>query len=347
MEQRAITNVLLGVISTLLFALLLTQNCRGSGSSHSASPTPIPNPASSEGSKINITKNQSFRNKDNGLNELDLRQPRIHILSDISGRLYLPEDLNPAPRDVKMISRIVGSLLTSKKSYGVDPDAILSSDSALDLSIQDGCLFLSNRAKMFPEIVFSKLNSSQGRRYSIKPPSRMIDKFKYRSDSSHVKGSLRYDLRRLVDGVNAAYDNFDSKGVNTLATLEAYLSKVPVDTAKYRDIYIVFTDGYVNNSMERIWSPKQVRNIVLSDGTIQDLVRHSSVTGLKGKLIILESGGRDFDPVRGLGSSLSENEVLKSLWTKWSESTGLDFKWYAKWDPMLEGEELINMIYEN
>lgn len=321
MEQRGVTNILLGIISILLFALLLTERCSRQNQDNQYS---SPNLES-------INEDDSDRK----LKPRDIKKkfrPRIHLLSDVSGRLYLPEDLNPAPRDLEVIRQILLTVLTSKKAYGISMDGILNQQNLDSLRISVSTNYVGNLAKKFPDVYFSKLRAVQSGNYSINSPEGMIDRFKYRSEHEVNKASLRGDLGKLTKGIKDSYIEFDSKGVNTIAALEKYMSLIESND-NFDEIFVVLTDGYVNTNSERVWSPSQVKR-ARKDSTYKiTLLRNSEQMQLGSKLILLETGGRDYDPMIGAKDELSDNDVLKDLWTHWANSAGFEsIIWKTKWD---------------
>ena len=323
------------IISILLFALLLTETCsRQSQDNQHSSP------------KLETIKDKAPGSKlTGGVNRRKVR-PRIHLLSDISGRLYLPEDLNPAPRDREVIRQILLTVLTSKKAYGLSLDGILNRQNLDSLKISGSTTYVGNLAKNFPDVCFSKLRAVQSGNYSIKSPEGMIDRFKYRSEHEKNKPSLGGDLEKLTKGIKDSYNEIDSKGVNTLAALEKYMSLIDSND-NFEEIFVVLTDGYVNTSRERVWSPSQIKRARKDSTYKSSLLRNSEQMQLRSKLIFLETGGRDYDPMIGVKDELSDNDVLKDLWTHWANSAGFEsIIWKTKWDNEISGEWIEKNIIE-
>lgn len=325
MEQRGITNVLLGLISILLFALLLTQTCR----------------VNKEGYEIDNVLPTQFpqgdvaKDSESDANPKGNTRPRIHLLSDVSGRLYMREDLNPAPRDLDIIREIILTILTSPKSYGVSLESIMNQDDLDSLSIIQSPDYTGNYAKKFPNVLFSKLRSVQSENYAIISPHNIIDRFKYRSEPDQNKRSLRGDTQKMCKGVKDAYRNYDSKGVNTIAALEKYISKTQIEDG-FHDVYVVLTDGYVNTNLERVWSPSQIAKARRDSVYMSTLFRESEKYLGDGKIILLETGGRDFDPMIGVKDEITDNDVLKELWVHWAKSAGFkEIIWKTKWDAQI------------
>lgn len=331
MEQRGITNVLLGLISILLAAILLTQTCGGNRSDFEVSSPHTP-PA------------EEINDRDDPPE--DNARPRIHLLSDVSGRLFLREDLNPAPRDLNIIRQTILTILTSKKSYGVSAESIISQDTLDSLRISDNPKYIGNYAKKFPNVSFSKLRSIQSKNYAIISPEGMIDRFKYRSESAENNISLRSDLKNLVNGVRTAYMNYDSKGVNTLAALEKYMSTIEMED-DFNDVFVVLTDGYVNTNEEKVWSPSQIQRARRDSIYKSGLFRESQLSIEDGKLILLETGGRDFDPMIGDKDEVMDNDILKELWTHWAQSAGFkEIIWKTKWDRQISQDWIEKNLLE-
>jgi hypothetical protein len=332
MDQRATTNVLLALIIVLLFALLMTQTCTRQNQRTDQE-------VSSGDSSGSIENNQN----DKPAAEV---RTRIHLLSDVSGRLYMPADLNPAPRDLELIREILLTILTSSKSYGISTDGILNPQHLDSLYLSESPKYVGNYAKRFPNVSFSKLRAVQSENYAITCPENMIDRFKYRSGIDENKASLRGDVKLLIEGIKSAYVNYDSKGVNTLAALENYISNIEIDES-FKHVFVILTDGYVNTNDENIWSPSQIRKGRFDIGFKSSLFRESSVSLEQSKLILLETGGRDFDPMIGVKDELTDNDLLRELWTHWAQSAGAkEVIWKTKWDSKISRDWIEKNILE-
>jgi hypothetical protein len=332
MDQRGTTNVLLALIVLMLFALLMTQTCTRQDQQTDQE-------VSSGDSSVSIENAQ----KNKPVAEV---RTRIHLLSDVSGRLYMPEDLNPAPRDLDFIREILLTILTSKKSYGISTDGILNQQYLDSLCISQSPKYVGNFAKKFPNLSFSKLRAVQSENYAIISPENMIDRFKYRSGIDKNEASLREDVKQLIEGIKNAYVNYDSKGVNTLAALENYISNIDVDDS-FEHVFVILTDGYVNTNDERIWSPSQIRKARLDSNFKTGLFRESSVSLENSKLILLETGGRDFDPMIGVKGGLTDNDLLKEFWAHWAQSAGAkEVIWKTKWDSKISRDWIEKNILE-
>ena len=332
MDQRGTTNVLLALIIVLLFALLMTQTCTRQDQKTDQE-------VSSGDSSVTIEN--ALKNK-----PVAEVRTRIHLLSDVSGRLYMPEDLNPAPRDLDLIREILLTILTSKKSYGISTDGILNQQYLDSVCISQSPKYVGNFAKRFPNVSFSKLRAVQSENYAIISPENMIDRFKYRSGVDQNKASLREDVKQLIEGIKNAYVNYDSKGVNTLAALENYISNIDMDDS-FEHVFVILTDGYVNTNDERIWSPSQIRKARLDSVYKTSLFKESSISLENSKLILLETGGRDFDPMIGVKGVLTDNELLKELWAHWAKSAGAkEVIWKTKWDSKISIDWIEKNILE-
>lgn len=332
MDQRGTTNVLLALIIVLLFALLMTQTCT----------------RQNQRTYQEVSSGDSSGSIENTQNDKPVAEARtrIHLLSDVSGRLYMPEDLNPAPRDLDLIREILLTILTSKKSYGISTDGILNQEDLDSLCISESPKYIGNYAKRFPNVSFSKLRAVQSENYAIISPENMIDRFKYRSGIDENKASLRGDVKQLIDGIRSGYVNYDSKGVNTLAALENYISNIEADDS-FKHVFVILTDGYVNTDNEKVWSPLQIRKARLDLSFKMSLFRESSVSLENSKLILLETGGRDFDPMIGVKNELTDNDLLKELWTHWAQSAGAkEVIWKTKWDSKISKDWIEKNILE-
>ena len=66
----------------------------------------------------------------------------------------------------------------------------------------------------------------------------------------------------------------------------------------------------------------------------------------KSKLILLETGGYDYNPTVGRTGKRIQNDVLKKLWNDWASSAGFNIVWQTKWDEFLTPDEIENIMFD-
>lgn len=271
----------------------------------------------------------------------------LHILSDCSGRIFLPRDMVIPPRDLKIIEKIVKTSVSSKKGYGIKLESFeFKLGKRLNLSLADTVEFYAAGSRYFPVIKFSTLRTG-GISARLMPPVKNYLRLSYRANYKRDNNStIGEDLIELENAIKGAYENeIDYYGLNVLAELEFYISHSLKDT-NFQHVFVVFTDGFVNSSNQLIWSPKKVSRVLEEKSRLTDLFTEPSrLNGFGSKLILLETGGYDYNPKIGRTGERTQNDILKELWSHWAGLGNLELVWATKWDEEFSNQELEELIF--
>lgn len=271
----------------------------------------------------------------------------VHILSDCSGRLFLPNDMIVPPRDLEIINKLVKTVVCSKNGYGLEDDSFISNhDKKLSLKLKEEIDFYAAGSRYFPVIKFSTLRTG-GSIAILEPPVKNYLRLSYRANFKREREStIGEHLENLDSTINQSYENeIDYKGLNVLAELEFYISQALMAT-EYKHVFIVFTDGFVNSSTQQIWPPSKIKKVIHNRELLPSLYNTpSNLNGSHSKLIILETGGYDYNPEIGRTGEIGQNDILKELWKHWAESASLDLVWRTKWDRVLTKNEIEKLVF--
>lgn len=273
----------------------------------------------------------------------------VHFLSDCSGRIFGARDLVLPPRDIAYIDLITKTLVSSKKGYGISLDSFEDKQGVLiNLELKDEIIFYPAGANYFPKIFFSSIRTG-GVKTELSPPEKNYMKLAYRANYKRDSNfrTLGDDLKELEDGILFAYQNeLDKDGVNILAELEYYISEATKNN-DYSHIFILFTDGFVNSSHQLIWSPNMVTRALSDDEFFNGMKVRANLQNLNtSKLILLETGGYDYNPTIGRTGKRIQNDVLKMLWNDWASSAGFNIIWQTKWDEFLTPDEIEKIMFD-
>lgn len=221
-------------------------------------------------------------------------------------------------------------------------------ETRLNFQLKDEIVFYPAGANYFPKVTFSTIRTG-GVKIELSPPEKNFMKLAYRANYKRDANfrTIGEDLKELENGVLFAYDNEqDRDGVNILAELEFYVSEAIKDQ-KYRHVFILFTDGFVNSSNQLIWSPNMVTRALTDDKFFNSIKVSSNVKNFTDcNLILLETGGYDYDPKIGRTGKKIQNDVLNELWKDWSSTAGINLVWRTKWDEFFTLEEIEKIIFQ-
>ena len=187
----------------------------------------------------------------------------IHVLSDCSGRLFMPDDMIVPPRDLQLIDAIIKTAVCSKSGYGLSFDSFTPNlNQELAFKLKEKIEFYAAGSRYFPVIKYSTLRTG-GVSSILEPPMKNYLRLSYRANYKRDKEpTIGEHLEHLEKSIKESYSQeIDYYGLNVLAELEYYISNA-LEKTDYKHVFIVFTDGFVNSSDQLIWSPKKIERAV-------------------------------------------------------------------------------------